>query len=95
MHQFRNLLFLSYTHFNSSNASLIMEIPSGVTLDLNAGTWSFEGKTYKIGTQRRRCDWGSQLGPIGVYDRSDITHLRNMLTHHQYALESPGSALAD
>lgn len=53
---------------------IIVGVPKEVTVDLLAGTWSFQGRTQPIGTtgQYRHLEGY----PIGVYDRTNIRHLR-------------------
>ena len=63
---------------NTCYSDLIVGIPKGVTVDTVAGTWTFQGQTYKIGDPDR-CSCRDITGnPIGVYDMTKIRHLNQM-----------------
>ena len=73
----KNLISLVWP-VNTCYSNLIVGIPKGVTVDTVAGTWTFQGQTYKIGDPER-CHCGDITGnPIGVYDRTKIKHLNQM-----------------
>jgi len=56
-----------------------------VTIDAKAGTWTGQDPSYyavvtrPIGTSRY-CDHRSRWGVIGVYDRTNLTHLNQMIS---------------
>lgn len=60
---------------NTSTSTLIQGTPKGVAIDIVAGTWTFEGQTYHIGGNGRYNAIPYVESPIGVYDRTEITHL--------------------
>jgi hypothetical protein len=53
---------------------------SGLTIDLKRGTWSYKGRTYKIGCKRPLDDSVTEPVVVGVYDRMNDDHL-NLLIH--------------
>ena len=78
----KKLLYLEYKLYPPFDWPGLAEDPSeGVTVDVEAGTWSFEGDTYLIGDiLQRKCARGARQGPIGVYDRTNLEDLKNMLS---------------
>ena len=63
---------------NTSTSTLIQGVPKGVAIDTVAGTWIFEGRTYQIGGNGRYNAIPYVESPIGVYDRTKMTHLYQM-----------------
>lgn len=63
---------------NICYSTLIAGVPKGVTIDTVAGTWTFQKQTYQIGGTRRYPCAAITGDPIGVYDRTKITHLEQM-----------------
>jgi hypothetical protein len=59
-------------------------LPEGLTIDLDTCSWKFDGREYHIG-HMRHCEYGCRWGVIGVYDRTKIEHLNNMLHHSREA----------
>lgn len=90
----KDLAYLVYAS-NDCYTHLQEEIPEGVEVNTQKGTWCFEGKTYKIGDEMRHCNHGSRWGVIGVYDRTNIEHLNAMVNHSEEATKSQGSLLDD
>jgi len=88
-----NLVFLVWEHcvnMDDAYTRVTGECPSEVVLDLRAGTWQYNssdksdpnnGKVYRIGSREHRdvAYSGWRFGPIGVYDRTQIEHLDNMV----------------
>lgn len=93
--QQKDLVYLSYAP-NACYSTVTDKPPPGVTVDIKAGTWSFEGRMYEINGRTRRCDWGSHYGPIGVYDKSDVKNLARIASDWKEASKEPVScALSD
>lgn len=62
---------------NTCCSTLIRGLPKGVTVDVAAGTWTFNGTTQLIGSRIYPClAWIDY--PIGVYDRTKMKHLEAM-----------------
>jgi hypothetical protein len=93
--QLKDLIYLSYASPNTCYTTVSDRLPLGVMVDVRAGKWSFEGKAYKINTETRNCNWGSQHGMIGVYDRSEVRNLERMVRDSQAALRSPSKVFDD
>ncbi len=72
-HKKRDLVSLVWP-VNTCYSTLISGVPKDVTLDLMAGTWTFQGQTQVIGS---RCSpaYDRTGDPIGVYDRRLLRHL--------------------
>ena len=89
-HKRGDLVFLVWAD-NTCYSRLIEEIPAGVTLDLVAGTWTFEGRTQLIGEQLSNVRSFERGGnPIGVYDRRLLRHLRNMQAMSEWVRTKDG-----
>jgi hypothetical protein len=92
----RNLLYLKYKLYPPFVITeLTEEPPEGVTVNTKAETWSFEGNVYSIGTMRRQCDRAAQYGPIGVYDRTNLLHLNNMISVVRIVTKEPATGVDD
>ena len=61
---------------NMCYSRLINGVPKEVTVDLVAGTWTFDGRTEAIGSRRRQA-YSRTGDPIGVYDRTKFPHLES------------------
>lgn len=83
-----NLVLLQYAS-NTCFTSVVDQFPADVELDLAAGVWRYQGAAYPIGTKMRYCDWGCRYGPIGVYDRTQTSHLDFMVHHAAEATREP------
>lgn len=68
---------------NTCYSSLINGIPKGVTVDLEKGTWTFNGHTRPIGKSERYPGFIATGAPIGVFDRTLFNHLEEF----KYACE--------
>ena len=44
-------------------------------VNLDKETWTYSGKTFKIGSGRGYFETGQRSGVIGVYDQSNLKHL--------------------
>ena len=66
--------------------------PEGYLIDLEEGIWTYQEKVFQIGTEMRYCEWGCREGVIGIYDRSNLGHLKNLLCHAFMAVRSPATA---
>jgi len=73
----KNLISLVWP-VNTTASTLIAGVPEGVIVDKVAGTWTFEGRTYKIGGNGRYNAIPYEGSPIGVYNRTNIKHLRQL-----------------
>ena len=73
-----NLVFLVYAS-NTCFTNVVSELPEGLEVDVGAGSWTFDGETFKIG-EMRECEWGSEWGVIGVFDRTSDEHLNSMVS---------------
>ncbi len=103
MYDARNLVVLSYsgnTCYTKLKELNIDNLPAHVErVDLENGVWMFrsplERGTYKIGTESRICEYGCRFGVIGIYDRTNIAHLKNMFCATHEAVRTPSSLLDD
>jgi hypothetical protein len=86
MYDLKNLVFLAYG--SDSYINLREEAPQNTEVDAEKGTWCFDGKTWKIG-ECRHCPWGFRWGIIGVYDRTNLAHLNQMIHDARKATETP------
>lgn len=84
----RDLVFLVYSP-NICYTNLVVRRPEGVTVDLEAGTWSYGDHTFKIG-EFALCFYARGGVPIGVFDRTKLPHLREMLEAQSDATARPG-----
>lgn len=60
------------------HARLRKGVPRGVKLDLENGTYTLEGEKFQIGEGRGNSCRGAGE-PIGVYDRTNLVHLRKLV----------------
>jgi hypothetical protein len=92
----KNLLYLQYEGSSLFvRAVLTEEPPEGVTVNLKAEVWLFEGNIYSIGTMHRRCKRTARQGPIGVYDRTNLLHLNNMISVSRHVTQEPCTGVDD
>ena len=75
-----NLIFLVYAR-NSCRVEVFKRKPKGVILDIERRKWRYDGKSYKICWSVRHCELGCRFGITGVYDQTNINHLRQMVVH--------------
>lgn len=92
MYEKKNLVFLRFTS-NVCYVEVVEEKPKDVTLNLEAGMWSWHGGEYKIGDNRPRA-WGQEQ-TIGVYDRTKLSHLNAMVQAASEVTRPSGSVLDD
>ncbi|GEM_PF-5767438 len=73
-HRMSNLFSLVWP-VNTCCSEFMNGVPKGVTVNLTAGIWTFQGDSFPIGTSRL---WKSEgVGhPIGVYDRTRLPDLK-------------------
>ena len=84
-----NLVFLAYSSNTCYTQLSEGDEPKGCSVDLEKGVWTFGGGVFQIGMEMRHCDWGCYWGVIGVYDRSNLEHLKNLLYHSREAVRGP------
>ncbi|MEK7154344.1 MAG: hypothetical protein AAB792_02195 [Patescibacteria group bacterium] len=89
-----NLVFMVYDRWGDG-VEILEETSRGCTLNLENKTWEFDGKRFKIGTEERYCEYGCRWGVIGVYDRTNIHHIRNMVYDAKKAVSGPPTARPD
>tara|TARA_Y100000310_G_C20128557_1_gene554770 strand:+ start:253 stop:546 length:294 start_codon:yes stop_codon:yes gene_type:complete len=55
---------------------------NGLEVNTRKETWTYQGQTHKIGSNREITTETARTGPIGVYNPKSINHLNriNMLT---------------
>lgn len=74
-----NLVFLVRSGKKETNfTELVRKVPAGTGINSKKGIWTFGDQNWPIG--KRRSYHKISIGePIGVYDRTNIIHLRAML----------------
>ena len=87
-----NLLFMVYNRWGDNVEILEGNEPVAGMLNLENETWTFDGKKFRIGTEMRDCEYGCRWGVIGVYDRTNINHIRNMVYGAKEAVSDPSTA---
>ena len=90
-----DLIYMSYTHPNPHRTTVSDKAPKGVTVDIKTGEWSWRGETYKINSDVPFREYYNKGGLIGVYDRSDIKNLDEMLRASHKALREQHSIFLD
>lgn len=88
----RNLIFLVWP-INTCYSHLQTKVPKGVSLDLQEGTWTFQGMSFAIGKGTRSCFIGQTGAPIGCYDRTDIEHLEEFKSDCEWVRTRNGPAI--
>jgi hypothetical protein len=85
-----NLIILKYADNNAYTTvvKLVGYKDKYFSIDITHGNWVYDGKTYNIG-EPRYCEWGCHWGVIGVYDRTNITHLNRMISLSKEATAEP------
>lgn len=73
-----NLIFLFYIY--DEKIEITDKKPECVDINPADGTWSFKGVKYQTGSFRRSMV-GCRCGIYGVYDCTNIAHLRAMARH--------------
>jgi hypothetical protein len=88
----KNLMFLYYAP-SPAVVLAAREAPVGTTFDVTAGTWSFDGQTYRLGQMRYR-PYGQRYGTISVFDIANPAHWNAMLRTAREAT-APATTIAD
>lgn len=78
---------------NTLYSRLVNGVPKSVTLDLEAGTWTFEDQTQPIGS-RRHLAYNRTGEPIGVYDRTKFSHLQAFKDDCEWVRTRSGPAIS-
>lgn len=98
-----NLVFMS---IDRGSISLTSTCPKDVHVNLKDGTWTvdehrnapsyFRGRIYKIGRDDRiAVQKYERYGIVGVYDKTKLTHLQNMIFDAEKATRDNSSPLDD
>ena len=84
----RDLVYYTWPP-NTCYIHLQQECPAGVMLDLEHGTWTYNGTTYPIGAYRQRnFDYDERTGsPVAVYDRTKFKHLEAMVRTERWVAD--------
>ncbi len=101
MYKKENLVVLMYASNTCYTNVVLPDNPSvkeaKTIIDADAGTFTAPDPhaygsvgTYQIGGNPRRCPLGSRWGTIGVYDRTNLGHLNNMVHAANSATEDQG-----
>ncbi len=75
----------------SSFPILTEEIPKDVAVDMATESWTFRGQTIEFG-RAVEYPWGRDTA-LGVYDRTNLSHLQQMLVDYR-RISPPLSASA-
>ena len=77
--QQENLIFLI---FSNGIVYLTDKLPEEIIIDVGKRTWTFRGQTIEFG---RAVEFPWRVGhtPLGVYDKTDPNHLRQMLVDYR------------
>jgi len=90
-HRKKNLIVLVYG-MNTAYTLLQTEVPKEVEIDTREGTWTYGHLTFRIGES---CTSFYAYGgvPVGVYDRTKLSHLRNVLEASSQLARGPSRSI--